>query len=34
MAIPTDFDISKALESFENHATGLYPRSERYTFFD
>lgn len=34
MAIPTDFDISKALESFENHATGLYPRSERYNFFD
>ena len=33
MAIPTDFDISTALENFENHS-GPYPRSERYTFFD
>jgi len=34
MAIPTDFDISSALENFENHQVGLYPRSERYNFFN
>ena len=34
MAIPTDFDISSALENFENHQLGLYPRSERYNFFN
>lgn len=33
MAIPTDFDITQALENFENHSSGLYPRSERFNFF-
>ena len=34
MAIPSDFDISSALENFENHSSGLYPRSERLNFFN